>query len=967
MNYDHPSHRSKRPRRWLLAASASFASLLALGWSFRQEWFEPPNDGPTIQALIQRGNKDEASRRLDRRLRRNPEDSAAWLILGGLRGLQRRDDEALSAFAHVKSPDAARAQARSLMGEIQFQRRNAAGAEEALMEAARSDPAALGARLRLVYLFEVERREDEARAVLWDLYRMTGDARHLITLVGTTLEGPDARDPKPELKEFLEKSPSDPILHRAWGLTLLAEGKPSEALPELEAASPALEDDALGRLALAECRIARGDADGGERTLGSEPVNTSIQGRYWYLRGKAEDVRGKVEHALDAWQRATELDPNQREAHYQLGQSLLRLGRVNRAKPYLERAEAIRVRGVSLIRELDRCLREGRDADTFSKVARLCEESGLEAEARAWYGEVIRLDPTRSEAQSMLAHQPRPRTALTVLRRKAAVATIPTEQGSVATKPVVRGFRFEDIASRAGLNYAYQCGASAKTTLPDTMGGGVGLIDYDADGRLDIYFVNGCPLPLGSGELPSPNRLFRNLGDGTFEDVTQKAGVGGRGYGMGCVVGDYDNDGHDDLFVTGLGHTVLYRNRGDGTFEDRTLQAGVGSSRWTTAAGFGDLDGDGDLDLVVVTYVEVDPKREPDCRDPLGRPMHCPPGQFQPQFDHLFRNNGDGTFTDVGREAGFELSGGLGLGLAIADLDGDDKLDIFVANDAAPNFFFRNLGALNFEEVGVSSGLAYDGTGRATASMGVVADDLDGDGLIDIFHTNFLNEPNTFHKNIGRGFFDDRSSASGLDAPSRPVTGFGTNALDVDNDGFLDLFVANGHVDDRPLAGHPMAQLPHLYRATSPGRFLLSPPTISQYFARPVVGRGSAAGDLDGDGRVDLVIVHRDQPASLLRNVTEGGHSLGLKLVGKRLKTPVGARVTCHANGRIAVRWLTSGTSYLAASDSRLFFGLGDAQSVSRLEVRWPSGLTQVWENLSGDRLLELQEGNEFVHYPSRR
>ena len=434
---------------------------------------------------------------------------------------------------------------------------------------------------------------------------------------------------------------------------------------------------------------------------------------------------------------------------------------------------------------------------------------------------------------------------------------------------------------------------------------------------------------------------------------------------MGCVVGDYDGDGHDDLFVTGLGRTVLYRNRGDGTFEDATTRARVGSDRWSTAAGFGDLDGDGDLDLVVVTYVAADPRNVPECLDPTGRPFHCPPGQFPPQFDQLFRNDGDGTFTDVSREAGIEVPGGLGLGLAIADLDADGRLDLFVANDAAPNFLFRNLGALKFEEVGAASGVAYDGNGRATASMGVVAEDLDGDGRLDLFHVNFLNEASTLLRNIGNGLFDDVTSAAGLDADGRVATGFGAAALDVENDGRLDLFVANGHVDDRPWANHPMPQLPRLYRSRAPGRFELAPRSIGPYFARPVVGRGAAAGDLDGDGRVDLVVIHRDAPAAYLRNATAGGAWIGFRLVGGRSgKTPIGARVECHSGGRSAVRWLTSGTSYLASNDPRLFFGLGPAEVVDRVEIVWPSGGRQSASGLAAGRVYEVREGSDPVVDP---
>jgi hypothetical protein len=428
---------------------------------------------------------------------------------------------------------------------------------------------------------------------------------------------------------------------------------------------------------------------------------------------------------------------------------------------------------------------------------------------------------------------------------------------------------------------------------------------------------------------------------------------------MGCAVADYDGDGHDDLFVTGLGATVLYRNRGDGTFEDVTARAGVGSTRWTTAAGFGDLDGDGDLDLVAVTYVAADPTRFPECKDQLGKPIHCQPGRFPAEYDHLFRNNGDGTFTDISREAGLEVEGGDGLGLAIADLDGDGRLELFVANDAAANFLFRNLGGLRFEEVGVTAGVAYDGSGRATASMGVVAEDIDRDGRIDLFHTNFNNEPNTLLHNLGKGSFADVTTAAGLDAPSRAMTGFGTAALDADNDGLFDLFVANGHVDDQPWFNIPMAQRPQFFGGRPAGRFVEAPPSIGPYFTAAVVGRGAAAGDLDNDGRVDLVVVHRDRPVVLLRNVTgAGGHWLSLHLQGgpKSGKTPIGARVDCTAGGHTTVRWLTSGTSYLSQNDLRLTFGLGKATSVDRLEVRWPSGESQTWTDLPADRFLELEE-----------
>ncbi len=738
----------------------------------------------------------------------------------------------------------------------------------------------------------------------------------------------------------------------------------AEAASSLElSAAAAIDIDPVGRLALAECQVATGDPDAAESTLGPEPSRPADLARWWLIKGVIREAKGRADEAIDCWKKSVAIGPNDRATLYRLGQALVRQGKPEEAKTYLDRVEPLRVREVTLVGGLDRLVRGERSVALFEQLAALCREAGRLAEARGWYEEAIRLDPTHAKAQMALVEPaPSDRAARHPPRLRPQAAAIPAARAAAATEAETP-LRFEDIAHTSGIDYQYDCAARGDMFLGDSMGGGVGLLDYDGDGRLDIYFVNGCPLPFDPGSPPRPNRLYRNKGGGAFEDVTARAGVGGRGYGMGCAVGDIDNDGHDDLFVTGLGSTVLYRNKGDGTFEDVTERARVGSALWTTAAGFGDLDGDGDLDLVAVTYVDADPSKDHPCLDADGKPIHCPPGQFAPQRDLLFRNDGDGTFTEVGVEAGLDLPGGDGLGLAVADLDDDGKLDLFVANDAAPNFLFHNLGGLKFEEVGARSGVAYDEGGRATASMGVVAEDLDGDGRIDLFHTNFVNEPNTLLRNLGGGLFADETARAGLDSNGRVFTGFGTNAVDADNDGLFDLFIANGHVDDRPWVDHPMAQLPLFYRARGPAKYEQAPASIGPYFARAAVGRGSASGDLDNDGRVDLVVVHRDRPVAILKNTTLGGHWLGLRLVGgpKSGKTPIGARVTCRAGGRTAVRWLTSGTSYLGANDPRVWFGLGPADKVDRIEVRWPSGALESWNDLPADRVLEVREGGEPI------
>jgi tetratricopeptide (TPR) repeat protein len=899
-------------------------------------------------------------------LRQNPKDGNAWAMLGGLLFDRGREHEALSALRRVREVDDGWLHSQTLIGEIAIRQHRIAEAERIFAGAAQSNRPAIEPLRRLVYILSLERRPAEARSVLWRLYRITRDPRHLADCCRISLGEEDERDSSSEIGEYLRQTPDDPWLGRAWGLFLLAQGQPSQALPHLEAAALDFENDPIGRFALAECRMALGFAVDDLSILGTRPSSALESARWWVLLSRLEEVWGKADDALESLRKAISADPENHEALYRLGRTLMRRGEPEEARAQLDRAEVLVTRKGKLRIELANLQAEGFDANRLDRLGHLCLEAGMRLEARAWFELSIQHDPRRSRLSSTLAQQG-DTTDVAPAALSWPVLKSSTHKRSPA-RPLQTvtsrdpGPRFEDIADRSGVRFRYDCGATGNFFLGDIMGGGVALFDFDDDGWLDIYFVNGCPLPVEPQRPPQPNKLYRNRGDGTFEDVTERAGVAGRGYGMGCAVGDFDNDGHDDLFVTGLSSTVLYRNRGDGTFEDVTDRAGVSSSRWTTAAGFGDLDGDGDLDLVAVTYVEADSQIVPDCRDESGKSMHCSPTRFAAQLDHLFRNNGNGSFTDVSREAGIEIPGGRGLGLAIADFDSDGRLDLFVANDASPNFLFRNLGGLRFEEVGVTAGAAYDGAGQSTASMGVVADDLNGDGRIDLFHTNFINQTNTLRWGQGGMLFVDGTLAANLAAPSRSKTGFGAVAFDADNDGRLDLFVANGHTDDQPWFNTPMALTAQLYLGREHGRFEVMGSEISPYFSRPVVGRGVAAGDLDNDGRVDLVVVHRDAPAVLLRNCTRSGHFLGLRLRGTRSgRSPVGVRVTCGAGGRTWVRWLTSGTSYLSSNDPRLWFGLGSIKVMESLEVRWPSGTVQRWSDVAADGILDLREGENPV------
>jgi len=913
---------------------------------------------------------------LTRWIEAKPTDARARLMLADLQlGLGRRDD-AVRGLSAVEQSNPSWAQVQTTLGELAIRERQAAYAEQIFREVANRDAQALAPRQRLIYLFGMQQRTAEARAVLWEIYRFREDPRVLVDLVlELLLDQQDVRGLAPELEQFVARTPDDPLLSRAWGISLLYQGRAVEALPHLEAAARQVANDPFGRFALAECRIMAGQPVDLEEVLGPKPRQPVDEAEWWLLRGRIEETTGQPERAVASFERSLALHAFSREAHFRLGQVLKQLGRPDESRHHLAESNGIDERIKTVRREHQQLRRAGlpSDAQLFLRLARLCAQAGFVAESRAWYEQALKLDAGLEDARRELARQqaipvsvpfslPAPIVAASPGSSRAGSKTAKADRNALTRETTSASLAqpppFEEGAEAAGVSFFYESGATDRRLfIADTMGGGVGLIDYDGDGWLDIYFVNGCAFPFDAKSPPRPNVLYRNQRDGTFREVTGQCGVGGNGYGMGCAVADYDNDGDEDLFVTGFHQTVLYRNRGDGTFEDVTRAARIDSDRWTTAAGFGDLDGDGDLDLVVVAYVEVSWDDDRVCRDHAGRPIHCTPAFYTAQPDLLYRNNGDGTFTEVGKTAGFEAPNGRGLGLAIADFDGDGKLDIFVANDATPNFLFRNRGGLRFEEVGMEAGVATNGSGRATASMGVVADDLDGDGRIDLFVTNLVNESSTFYRNLGGGLFLDSTLGAGLDAASRPKTGFGDAALDADNDGFLDLFVANGHVDNRPWANSPMAQRSLFFWGRGQGRFTVSEPSETSYLARPFVGRGVAVGDLDNDGRVDLVVVHRDAPAAILWNRSPAAHWLGVKLRGTRSpKTPVGARVTCRAGGRSITRWLTGGTGYLASHDTRLWLGLGPASRVDRLEIVWPSGMSESRTNLPVDRLIEIEE-----------
>jgi enediyne biosynthesis protein E4 len=516
---------------------------------------------------------------------------------------------------------------------------------------------------------------------------------------------------------------------------------------------------------------------------------------------------------------------------------------------------------------------------------------------------------------------------------------------------------FSDIARNAGVSFAWQSGHGSRYLMPEIMGGGGALFDMDGDGDLDLYLVQGGSLT--TGKRP-PNRLFRNRGDGTFDDVTAGSGAEGRDYGMGVAAGDVDNDGDADLYVTNVGANVLLRNDGRGRFTDITARARVDDPGWSTSAIFLDHDADGDLDLFVTHYLHWSAATELQCVNTLGQPDFCSPKSYhRPTGDSLFRNNGNGTFTNVTVQAGLRRAAGNGLGVVAGDFDRNGLPDLFVANDGTPNHLWLNQGGGRFMEAGLAWGCALDEDGTAKAGMGTDATDLDDDGDLDLLVVNLVSETDSFFRNQGRYFADD-TAAVGLRVTSRQFTRFGTALIDFDNDGWLDVFEANGRVTRQTPAysSDPYAEPSVLFRGTARGRFQEVAPRGGAASALVASSRAAIFGDLDNDGRIDIVVVNRDAPAFVLRNVTTTkGNWLGLRVLDEHGRDALGAEVRVGIGTRRVRRDVKAGYSYLASNDPRVHIGLGGERVGRNVRVRWPNGAEESFGDIVAGRYVTLRRG----------
>ncbi len=666
----------------------------------------------------------------------------------------------------------------------------------------------------------------------------------------------------------------------------------------------------------------------------------------WKLLGEAYSLTKEDDAARDSFQRACRLDAAEKNACYFLG----------RAYYYANRFE-------DSLATLETVLRDG-TADrtlTLLAIAEAQEALGRAAAAERAYRDAASGDNARAlTAYGMfLFHQGRAVQAVEPLRRAGAKTELDlvTRSLSAASTRPASAFKPTPVRFDATeLPMVVRNGAAGEKHQVETMLAGVAVFDYDNDGWPDIFVANGAHLPdLVKSDASWSNRLFHNNHDGTFTDVTERAGLAGAGYSMGVAAADFDNDGWTDLFVTGVHSSTLYRNRGDGTFEDVTERAGIArDGLWAVGAGWFDYDNDGLLDLFVVRYVKWSPENEPWCGE--KRPeyrTYCHPKFYAPLANALYHNEGNGHFRDVSKESGIAAHPGKGMGVAFGDYDGDGLMDVFVANDTVPNFLFHNDGHGKFSEVGVDAGVAYAEDGNATSSMGVDFRDYDNDGREDLFVTTLSNERFSLFRNIGGGFANTTGPAR-ISAASLPWSGWSTGMFDLNNDGFRDMFVAAGHaMDNAELTTSRRSRQPNLvFLNRGDGTFDL------QTLPGDAFHRGAAFGDFNRDGRMDVVVTRLNEAPVVLRNVTpNAGHWVELRLEGRRSnRDALGALV--HIVTGAGEQWnrVTTAVGYAGSSERIVHFGLGAENRVSTLEIRWPSGIRQTLHDVAADRLLLIRE-----------
>jgi tetratricopeptide (TPR) repeat protein len=945
--------------RWLrcVLLLAAIATIWG-GWSWvgvradRDELRQSRNE-------VVNGRFPPARKRLLKLIERRPTWNEPYYQLGLCEEARGQNEAALAAWSRVSPTSPWAIKSAIASGRVLLNTGRYEAAEALLRSLPRGhDADSTLLRQSLELLYRIEGRNREVRELILETWEQSSDPALVLRRLYLL---DDSAFPLDYVKQGLSRG--DPKDDRVWlGLAHVAtwQGQFAEARRWLDACEDRRPDDPAVWSERLDLALASPDVDGVRLALNHLPAQ-------WFLKGEILRLRSWIAARTDnddlerqALEALVVAEPENTGAWNRLAELALKAGRCSQAETLRTKKsemDVLRERYASLTKRDDR-------AEHADELAQMAATLGRRIEARGW--SLIRDGRAAHESLTQYVAQ----AGDTVIGTGTAASLV--DDLLRLTKP--EGTRppsdagppravFTDEAESMGLRFFHDNGHSRKNPPPtEAMCGGVGLLDYDGDGWLDVYLVQGGLFPPTDSSSADGDRLFRNRGDGHFEDVTHHTGIDAfpGGYGHGVAVGDYDNDGRPDLFVTRWRSYALYRNRGDGTFEDVTTRAGLSGDRdWPTSAAFADLDNDGDLDLYVCHYLHYDPRNPRRCEHPDSPSVHeCNPLDFPSLPDHVFRNDA-GRFVDMTAQAGFVDLNGRGLGVVAADLDDDNQVDLYVANDMTANSLFHNQGGFRFEETGSIAGVAAAADGGFKAGMGIACGDLDGDGRLDLAVTNYFGESTTFYRNLGGGLFADHTATVGVLAPSRPLLGFGVTFIDANNDGWLDLISANGHVlDARPR--FPWMMPLQLLMGSPGGRLTDGSEQAGPAFRVPHLGRGLAVGDLDHDGRLDVLVVAQNEPVVYLHNDSDRTRRfITLQLEGTRSnRDAIGARVTVSCGGRRRVAQRIGGGSYLSAADPRLHFGLDDARVVEWVEVRWPSGQLDRFTNLAADTAYFLREGS---------
>jgi len=913
-------------------------------------------------------------------LERNPNHVSALLLVADANFELEEYDRALGYYRRVPrdhSQDAVYAQFRC--GRIEFHHvGDTVAAESSFRSALEQDPDNRNGLFQLVSLLGIQSRSSEAVPFILRLFRQGVFHQEFLDLLES---GDSALFNLKELQRYQRATPDSAgvLMGLAWHAR--KSGQPVRAASLLEQAIQNCPGWSPARVALAALLWEDQQLER-LRVLVADGNTVAVDdARMWNVRGFLAEHEGQVDAAARCFWEARRLDPTSRVATYRLYQYLS-----SRGFDELVSALRIQVDRLQVLQERSDVVRSTEHASSFpvrqlvealEDVGRLWEAWGWCVVARDLYSDADWVEPKLAAFSHELESAPLRVVCRDTLPVELDLSHLPLPNWSTesidtqeTTSVPKSAVSFRDDAKAAGLSFQYFNNPSLPGTgqrMYEFNGGGAGVLDYDRDGWPDLHFTQGCEWPVREERIDSIDRLYRNSAAGEFDDVTVLARVLESGFSTGMAIGDVDNDGFPDIYVANIGRNRLLRNYGDGTFEDITSEAGVDDPRWSTSCVMADLNGDGLPDIYSVNYVTGDSVFTDVCQHEDGHPRMCMPFHFPGDQDQLYLNRGDGRFDNVTAESGIEIANGKGLGVVAVDWTQNGRLTLFVANDTVANFLFANKGndadgIPQFHESGLISGAALNRDGRAEGCMGIAAGDANSDGTVDLFVTNFLRETNSLYLASDALMFDEVTRDAGLAEPSRDVLGFGTQFLDADLDGHLDLLISNGHIDDYRKYGRPYAMPAQFFVNDGAGRFTEQPAAdLGPYFERRLLGRGMSRLDWNRDGLEDAVISHLDQPAALLTNTTaslEPRRFVTVRLCGAiSARDAHGATVVVQSEGRRITRQLTAGDGYQASNERALVFGLGQSETIHQISVRWPSGLTETFSQASPNREYVVIEG----------